>query len=138
EIAVLGTKQTLPFELSGARAVVGRIGVSLEERLETVDTSTIARVGFGNIAHPRLRQIMLARTLTVKQCYISGLQQQPNLGGTITLVISIDASGWTQTRTAQPAALNEVAACVQQTLASMHVEGSAPQTLRVPLTLRAQ
>jgi hypothetical protein len=138
EIAVLGTRRSLPFELAGERAVVGRIGVSLEERLETIDPDTIAKVSFGHIAHPRLRQIMLARSPGVRQCYIDGLRANPNLGGAIALFISIDANGSTRTRTAQGAALGGVAACVQRQLASMHVEGSAPQTLRVPLTLRAQ
>src|SRR5262249_6642925 len=34
EISVLGSKKTLPFELRGDRATVGRIAVSLEEHLE--------------------------------------------------------------------------------------------------------
>jgi len=138
EISVLGTRRSLPFELSGPRAVVGRIGVSLEERLETIDADTVAKVAFGPIGHPRLRQIMLARSPSVKQCYIGGLQDNPALAGTIVLTISIDAGGSTQIGTTQPPALNETAACIQQQLASMHVEGSNPQTLRVPLTLRAQ
>jgi hypothetical protein len=138
EINVLGAKQSLPFELTGARLVVGRIGVSLEERLETIDVNTVAKVAFGNIAHPRLRQIMLARSPSVKQCYVTGLQETPNLGGTIVLTVTIDQYGSTQTRSTQSAALNETAACIQQQLASMHVEGSAPQTLRIPLTLTAQ
>ena len=138
ELSVLGTKKSLPFELSGPRTVVGRIGVSLEERLETFDPSTIATVAFGAIGQPRLRQIMLARSPSLKQCYIAGLQDNPTLAGTILLTISIDAGGSTQTLTTQPPALHETAACIQQQLASMHVEGGAPQTLRVPLTLRAQ
>jgi len=48
ELAVLGTKRSLPFELAGARTVVGRIGVSLEERLETIDPDTAAQVSFGS------------------------------------------------------------------------------------------
>ena len=138
DISVLGTRKSLPFELAGSRLTVGRIGVSLEEHLETIDTDTIARVAFGNIPHPRLRQIMLARSPSVKQCCITGLQDNPNLAGSIVLTISIDDFGSTQTRTSQAPALNETAACIQQQLASMHVEGSAPQLLRVPLTLRAQ
>ncbi|HWU90177.1 MAG TPA: hypothetical protein VN253_23095, partial [Kofleriaceae bacterium] len=138
EVAVLGTRRSLPFELTGSRLAVARLGVSLEERVETIDEDTIARVAFGNIPHPRLRQIMLARSPSVKQCYINGLQDNPNLAGTILLTISIDGYGSTQTQTSQSPALNETAACIQQQLASMHVEGSAPQTLRVPLTLRAR
>src|SRR5262249_45486961 len=92
EIAVLGTKKSLPFELSGARTGAARLGVSLEEHLETVDTSTIATVAFGAIGQPRLRQIMLARSPSVKQCYINGLQENPSLAGTILLTISIDAN----------------------------------------------
>jgi hypothetical protein len=135
---VLGTKRSLPFELAGARAVVGRIGVSLEERLETIDPDTIGHVGFGNIAHPRLRQIMLARSPSVRACYVRGLEQNPSLAGAILLTITIDEHGSTQTRTSQPPALAATAACIGRQLASMHVEGSAPQTLRVPLTLRPQ
>jgi hypothetical protein len=118
--------------------VVGRIGVSLEERLETIDIDTVAKVAFGAINQPRLRQILLARSPNVKQCYITGLQDNPNLAGTVVLSITIDPAGWTQTRTTQPPALNETAACIQRELASMHVEGSPALTLRVPLTLRAQ
>jgi tetratricopeptide (TPR) repeat protein/Mg-chelatase subunit ChlD len=136
EIAVLGTKRSLPFELAGARAVVGRIGVSLEERLETIDPEAVAKVAFGNIAHPRLRQIMLARSPGVRACYVSGLQQNGSLAGAILLTITVDEHGSTQTRTSQPPALAATAACIQGELASMHVDAGARQTLRVPLTLR--
>ncbi|MGN6106599.1 MAG: hypothetical protein ACTHU0_15945, partial [Kofleriaceae bacterium] len=40
EISVLGTRRALPFELTGARAVVGRIAVALEERLEPIQPSS--------------------------------------------------------------------------------------------------
>ncbi|HSK00526.1 MAG TPA: hypothetical protein VK932_04765, partial [Kofleriaceae bacterium] len=119
-------------------AVIGRIGVSLEERLETIDPEAVAKVAFGNIAHPRLRQIMLARSPGVRACYVSGLQQNGSLAGAIQLTITIDERGSTQTRTTQPPALATTAACIQRQLASMHVESGAPQTLRVPLTLRPQ
>ncbi|HSJ99884.1 MAG TPA: FecR domain-containing protein, partial [Kofleriaceae bacterium] len=138
EIAVLGTKRSLPFELAGARAAIGRIGVSLEERLETIDPEAIAKVAFGNIAHPRLRQIMLARSPEVRACYALGLQQNPSLTGEILLTITIDEHGRTQTVTRQSPALATTAACIQRRLASMHVESGAPQTLRVPLKLRSQ
>jgi hypothetical protein len=118
--------------------VIGRIGVSLEERLETIDPEAIAKVAFGNIAHPRLRQIMLARSPGVRACYVRSLQQDPRLAGAILLTITIDEHGSTQTRTSQPPALATTAACIASQLASMHVEGGAPRSLRVPLTLRAQ
>ncbi len=38
DIAALGEHRAIPFELVGNRLVVGRIGISLEERLEEVDT----------------------------------------------------------------------------------------------------
>ena len=79
---------------------------------------------------------MLARSPSVQQCYTRGLMDNPFLAGTIMLTIAIDASGATRTLSTQAPGLDRVAACVQGQLASMHVEGSAPQTLRVPLTLR--
>ena len=36
DVTVLGTKRSLPFELLGSRAVVGRLAIALEERLEQV------------------------------------------------------------------------------------------------------
>jgi hypothetical protein len=41
DITALGARRAIPFELTGARAVVGRVSVRLEERFEDLDGTSV-------------------------------------------------------------------------------------------------
>jgi ferric-dicitrate binding protein FerR (iron transport regulator)/tetratricopeptide (TPR) repeat protein len=132
DISVLGTKKSLPFELTGTRAVIGRITISLEEKLEQIGQG---RVGFGTIANPLVKRVVLSRQNTIRQCYQNELASNPDARGRIMLSISIEPGGQTTSRLeSQSGNLGSVAQCATQALAYMHVEGSAPGILRLPLT----
>ncbi len=136
DITVLGSKKSLPFELSGTRAVVGRISISLEEHVETIDQGDggAVRVGFGTISNPAARRVMLARSGSIESCFASFLGRS----GRMMLTITIDPSGSTTTRANAPGDLVDAGRCVEQQLQNMHVEGSAPGVIRVPLTFSSR
>jgi hypothetical protein len=137
DITVLGQKKTLPFELTGARATVGRLAVTLQEQLETVDTADMmGRVGFGNIPYSQVRRVMLARSTWLKRCYQQELRQFGGNAGRMVLSITIDPNGQTRTRIAGSTLSQAMTGCVQQQLASMHVEGAPAGTISVPLTFQ--
>jgi hypothetical protein len=41
DITALGARRAIPFELTGARAMVGRVSVRLEERFEDLDGTPV-------------------------------------------------------------------------------------------------
>jgi len=41
DITALGAHRAIPFELTGARAVIGRVSVRLEERFEDLDGTPV-------------------------------------------------------------------------------------------------
>ena len=41
DITALGARRAIPFELTGARAVVGRVSMRLEERFEELDGTPV-------------------------------------------------------------------------------------------------
>ncbi len=135
DITVLGTKTSLPFELLGSRAVVGRIAVSLREQLEMVDDGVRAHLGFGAIANEGVRRVMLARAPQLRSCYLRELQGNPGARGVVVLSIQVENGGHTTTRAnANGSGLELTARCLQQNLSNMHVEGSPAGALRVPLS----
>ena len=130
DITVLGTKKSLPFELTGARKVVSRLAINLEERIETIDMNQPVRISFGNISNPNARRVMLARSGSIQGCFT------PGASGRMMLTITVEPSG--QTRTRANGGDPQAARCVEQNLANMHVEGSAAGTMRVPLTFTSR
>ena len=127
DIVVLGTKKSLSFELSHgeARKTIARLSINLQERLETIDIGA-TKVSFGNIPNPRARQVMLARIPSLQGCF-SGTAR-----ATFMLTVKVDANGGTVTNATGPDAA--AANCIESELSSMHVEGTAAGTFRVPLT----
>jgi ferric-dicitrate binding protein FerR (iron transport regulator)/Mg-chelatase subunit ChlD/tetratricopeptide (TPR) repeat protein len=138
DIVVLGTKKSMPFELQDAQArkIVARLAINLEERVETIDPSA-TKIAFGNIPNPRARQVMLARSGSVQQCFTSYVASHPGTSGRIMLTITVAPGGSTTTRASASGDLQAAARCVEQNLSSMHVEGTAAGTFRVPLTFRS-
>jgi hypothetical protein len=122
---VLGTKKTLPFELRGDRATVGRISISLEEHLEQVDSLDFnapqPRMTMGHIPDETLRRVMLARSTDVRRCYVGQVVTNPSLAGRIVLTVRVDQSGMVQLRTqASSGELQPIESCMIQAFHTMH------------------
>jgi hypothetical protein len=131
DVVVLGTKKSIPFELVGPRKTVARVSVNLEERVETIDMSAPVVVTFGSIPNPAARRVMLARSGSIQQCF------DGTASGRMMLIIKVDNNGSTTTL-AQGGGTDAQRACVSGQLSSMHVEGTAAGTFRVPLTFQAK
>ena len=121
-VTVLGTRRAFPFELTGARAVVGRIVVNLEERLVPVDGSlggrpavVASRVRIGAVADARIASTLRARTALLRACYERQAQHLLGLEGRVTLALVIDAQGGvrTATTTTSSPGFEPVSACVR-------------------------
>ena len=138
EIAVLGNKKSLPFELAGNRTVVGRLAIRLEERLETLDGGGAPRIAFGAIANPAARRVMLARSGSLQQCFAQYAIDHPGASAGLMLTITVNNNGSTSTSASAAGDLQAAARCVEQNLASMHVEGSPAGVLHVPLAVRSR
>ncbi len=128
EVTALGSKRSLPFELRGAHAIIGRIAISLEEHLEEIGSND-AHVGFGHIADQQLGRVMMARSVSLRQCYETAVGANPRLGaGRITLTVAITQYGGVQLATSASAGFAGVAECVKQELSTMHTSSSAAGT----------
>ncbi len=137
EISVLGTKKSLPFELRGDHATVGRIAISLEERLEQVDSQNFdapqPRMTMGHVPDDELRRVMLARSTDVRRCYSNAALRDPSLGGRIVLTVTVARYGQVQLRTqASNGALAPIEQCMIAAFQTMH--GSSSSTFSVPFT----
>lgn len=142
DIVVLGTKKSLPFELAAGNThkTVGRLSISLQERVETIEPNAglgPVQVSFGNIPNPRARQVMLARIPDYQACLAHYVANHPGTNGRIMLTVTSDAQGSTHTTAQASGDLAGVAKCIQNALASMHIEGTPSTTFRVPLVFRA-
>jgi tetratricopeptide (TPR) repeat protein len=125
DITVLGTKKSLPFELRGDHATIGRIAISLEERLEQVDSQDFdapqPRMSMGHVPDETLRRVMLARSTDVRQCYSRATLRDPSLGGRIVLTVSVGQYGQVQLRTqASNGGLAQIEQCMIGAFQSMH------------------
>ncbi len=134
EVTALGSKRSLPFELRGAHAIIGRVAVSLEEHLEEIGSSE-AHVSFSHIADEQLSHVIMARSPSVRQCYETALGQNPSLGtGRVALTIAITQYGGVQLATSASAGFESIAECAKQQLSTMHSSSSpAGTTLHVAL-----
>jgi len=129
DIAALGAKKSLPFELTGTHKTVARLSIKLEERIETLDPSIPVTVRFGRIPNPAARRVMLARSGDIQRCFNTGSS------GSMMLTITVAAGGSTMTHATGGDPTE--ARCVESALNYMHVEGTAAGSFRVPLTYRA-
>lgn len=103
EVSVLGTKKTLPFELLGSRVVIGRLAVSLEERLEQVfpDEGLVpvvpqapeGRIWMGTANDPQVDRVVRARAGVFRACYQTALRRDPGLQGRIEARFTINTDG---------------------------------------------
>ena len=100
DLTVLGVKKTLPFELTGSHAVVGRVGVTLESHLEALDGSgfrtdrvPMARVQFGSTSDTRFNRLVRARAGVFRRCYQMELNRNPGLSGRIVVNARIGEAG---------------------------------------------
>ncbi len=80
---------------------------------------------------------MLARSPDLQRCFVGALRANP-AGGRLVLTITVEAGGHTTTRAQASSELQGAARCVEQALQSMHVEGTAPGTFRVPVVFAAR
>ncbi|MGE3547872.1 MAG: hypothetical protein AB7L28_28360, partial [Kofleriaceae bacterium] len=135
EISALGTKRSLPFELLGSRAVVGKLQITLQEAFESVnDGGGGPQVSLGPIPDPNLQRVMMARTISIQQCYAS-LVASGKAANRIAarLAMTIDRSG--MVRTTASGAPASLARCIEQQLAGMHTMPRNPSvTWRVRMT----
>ena len=144
DITVLGVHKTLPFELTGARAVVGRIAVTLESHLEPIDGSdfTMAappspRIAISQIADDGANRVVRSRVGVFRACYQRVLAQDPSATGRISLVVAVDANG---SAVVQRASLNDsrianVSSCMTAQIARLRFPASAPTTFAVAFDL---
>ncbi|MBL0215525.1 MAG: FecR domain-containing protein [Myxococcales bacterium] len=100
DITVLGTKKTLPFELLGSRAVVGRLAISLEERLEQVfqDDGLVPvrlnpRVQIGTSSDAAVDRVVKARAGVFRACYQREVDRNPSAQGRLIAQLTIEGDG---------------------------------------------
>ncbi len=128
DIVVLGSKKSIPFELTGARKTVARVSVNLEERVETIDMSAPVVVSFGNIRNPQARRIILARSGDVQRCFDGTRSGR--------MMVTFNVSAMNGTQVSVTGGQNTENACVQRAL-GIHLEGTTG-SFRVPLSFAAK
>ena len=142
DISVLGTKRTLPFELLGSRAVVGRLAINLEERLEQVWDDGLTpvpqprevRVQIGSTGTAGNDRVIKARAGVIRACYQRELNRNPGLRGTIRLRIQTAPDGTVVSAGVMGDSLGSVGDCVAaQTRRMRFPENQAGDTFLVPL-----
>ncbi len=128
DIVVLGSKKSIPFELTGARKTVARVSVNLEERVETIDTGAPVVVSFGTIPNPQARRIILARSGSVQGCFDGTRSGR--------MMVTFTVSDQTGTQVTVTGGQPNENACVQGAL-GIHLEGTTG-TFRVPMSFAAK
>jgi tetratricopeptide (TPR) repeat protein len=139
DITVLGTKRSLPFELLGSRAVVGRLGISLEEHLEQVTdiggmTPMQARVSVGSIDDPVVRRFVQRSGPALRACYQVELNRNPSIQGRLDVTLTIDGAGNVTNAMAGGSMSNQVGQCVQRQLQRLKFPAGTDTTVRFPMT----
>jgi ferric-dicitrate binding protein FerR (iron transport regulator)/tetratricopeptide (TPR) repeat protein len=133
EITALGQKKSMPFELLGSRAVVARLGVTMKEAWESVPTANFGpRVALGPVPSANLQRVMMARTISIQNCYAS-MVASGTVGNRVVarLELVVGQYGAITTRvTGAPAAL---AQCIKNQFAGMHDESGA-RTISTTMT----
>lgn len=128
DIVVLGSKKSIPFELSGPRKTVARVSVNLEERVETIDMSAPVVVSFGAVPNPQARRIILARSGDVSRCFDGRRSGR--------MMVTFNVSNQNGTQVSVTGGQANENACVQGAL-GIHLEGTTG-TFRVPLSFQAK
>ncbi len=128
DVVVLGSKKSIPFELTGARKTVARVSVNLEERVETIDTGAPVVVSFGTIPNPQARRILLARSGSVQGCFDGTRSGR--------MMVTFTVSDQNGTQVTVTGGLPNENTCVQSAL-GIHLEGTTG-TFRVPLSFAAK
>ncbi len=146
DVTVLGTKKTLPFELLGSRAVVGRLAINLEERMEQVwDDGMIPvqppreiRVQIGSTGTAANDRIVKSRAGVIRACYQRELNRNPGLRGTLRLRIQTAPDGTVVNAGMLGDTMGAVGDCVAAQARRMRFpENQAGDTFLVPLMFSA-
>jgi ferric-dicitrate binding protein FerR (iron transport regulator)/tetratricopeptide (TPR) repeat protein len=132
DITVLGVKKSLPFELTGTHATVGRIDVSLVSHLEAIE---------GGVAPPQGMRVVIvtapsgatgqrlrSRIGVFRSCYQRQLFSDPTATGRVTLTLSTDStSGLPTVKGASSSGhgMTQVEQCVQQLVSQIRVPTDA-------------
>ncbi len=142
DITVLGTKRSLPFELLGSRAVVSRLGVALEERLEQITDLQMQpvrpqpQVAVSGIADAQVSRVVRSRSGLLRACYQRELGRDPSLQGRLDVSLVIDASGAVLNAMAGGSMGNNVSGCIQTQLRRMRFPAGVSNDVRFSLTFR--
>lgn len=125
DVTVLGTKKTLPFELLGSRVVVGRLAVSLEERLEQVfpDQGMVPvpgprtiRVQVGSTNDEEVDRVVRSRAGVYRACYQRALARNPSLLGKLVARLTIGPDGVVIGVALSGSPMDDVQPCVESNL----------------------
>ncbi|MBA3453320.1 MAG: AgmX/PglI C-terminal domain-containing protein, partial [Deltaproteobacteria bacterium] len=142
DITMLGTKRSLPFELLGSRAVVGRLAIALEERLEQVSDFGMvpsppqAQVVISGISDQAAARVVRARAGIYRACYQRLLGADPSLAGRLDVSMVIDANGNVLNAMAGGSMGSGVSVCVQSNLQRLRFPAGVAQDLRFSMTFR--
>ncbi len=146
DITVLGTKRSLPFELLGSRAVVGRLGIALEERLEQVDNSGLVpvlppqpkyEVAIGASGDDAVNRVVRSRAGSFRACYQKEARRNPSLAGRLDISMVIGGDGSVQNAMAGGSMGNAVSSCVQTQLRRLRFPAGVSQDVRFSMTFRS-
>ncbi len=142
DVTVLGTKRSLPFELLGSRAVVGRLAIALEERMEQITGEGMvpqrptAQVGFSGLGEPEVARVIQARAGVMRACYQKELNRDPSLAGRLDVSMVIGADGSVQNAMAGGSMGNGVSTCVQTQLRRLRFPAGVSPDVRFAMTFR--
>lgn len=148
DVTVLGTKKTLPFELLGSRAVVGRLAINLEERLEQVwDDGMIGvppqrpreiRVQIGSTGTATYDRVVKARAGVFRACYQRELNRNPGLQGTVRIRVQTAPDGSVIAAGEMGTSLGNVGSCVSAQMQRLRFpENQAGDAFLVPMVFSA-
>jgi len=143
DITVLGTKRSLPFELLGSRAVVGRLAIALEERLEQITDlggmtpmPSVPQVAFSSITDVQISRVLRSRAGAFRACYQRELNRNPSLQGRLDVAIVVDPSGNVLNAMAGGSVGSAVGQCVQGMLRRLRFPAGVDQDVRFSMTFR--
>ena len=146
DVTVLGAKKTLPFELLGSRAVVGRLAIAVEERLEQIDDGSgmipappQLRVEVGTINDESISRVVRARAGIYRACYQKELNRDPSLQGRLIARVTIGADGIVSDVGMAGNQMNGTRSCIEQNLRRLRFPATGEvKTVTVPLTFTRQ
>jgi len=145
DVTVLGTKRSLPFELIGSRAVVGRLAIALEERLEQVDNSGMVpvqpprpqyQVAIGATGDDAVNRVVRSRAGIYRACYQKEANRNPSLAGRLDVSMVIGADGSVQNAMAGGSMGNAVSSCIQANLRRLRFPAGVSNDVRFSMTFQ--